>query len=475
MTRKPRLIARPASLDAIESRCWRAFASNSSVRRDSSASETFRRRSRSSRSAFSASSSFDIGPVLRAVRPCSPTPAGPVHPEGWRSRGELDEIARFLRRPHHRNAAKTCQRSQVRLAGRRRSARLATRVSGEAQGTAAMSDTTITDLRGRRVWDSRGRPTIEAEVRLADGSLGRAIAPAGASTGSGEAVDLRDGGPALRRSRRAARARPCRAARSPTGCAGQDAADQAAVDAALVALDGTAERSRLGGNALVAVSHGGAQGGGRERRRAALAPPRERTAGDACRSRRSRFSAAARMRPGGSTCRTSWSRARSAGSFAEALDRTAEVYRAAGAILKARGKLQGVADEGGHWPAFESNEEALDALVLAIEKAGLHGRRGRGDLARRRRLGVRLGRALPAVARRPRARHATAWRRCWSAGAPAFRSSRSRIRWRRTTRPASGPSRRRWATACRWSATISSSRMPRGSGRRRRRAPAPRC
>src|SRR5215213_4182265 len=116
-----------------------------------------------------------------------------------------------------------------------------------------MSETRIVALRGRRVWDSRGRPTIEAELRLAGGAIGRAIAPAGASTGSGEAIELRDGGPRLggRDVRGAVAAINGEIEAALTG---MDAADQEAIDATLVALDGTKQKSRLGGNALVAVS-----------------------------------------------------------------------------------------------------------------------------------------------------------------------------------------------------------------------------
>ena len=108
-------------------------------------------------------------------------------------------------------------------------------------------------MRGRRVWDSRGRPTVEAELRLAGGAVGRAIAPAGASTGSGEAIELRDGGTRLggRDVRGAVAAINGEIAAALTGL---DAADQAAIDGALIALDGTPQKSRLGGNALVAVS-----------------------------------------------------------------------------------------------------------------------------------------------------------------------------------------------------------------------------
>jgi len=103
------------------------------------------------------------------------------------------------------------------------------------------SDTTITAIRGRRVWDSRGRPTVEAELTLASGATGRAIAPAGASTGSGEAVDLRDGGEAF------GGYDVTRAVANVNGeiaaaVLGMDAADQAALDARLIALDNTANK-----------------------------------------------------------------------------------------------------------------------------------------------------------------------------------------------------------------------------------------
>src|SRR5438067_5653639 len=116
-----------------------------------------------------------------------------------------------------------------------------------------MSDTRIAGLQGRRVWDSRGRPTVEAEVRLIGGAVGRAIAPAGASTGSGEAIELRDGGTRLggRDVRHAVAAVNGEIAAALTG---HDATDQAAIDRLLIELDGTPQKKRLGGNALVAVS-----------------------------------------------------------------------------------------------------------------------------------------------------------------------------------------------------------------------------
>src|SRR6185312_4625033 len=113
--------------------------------------------------------------------------------------------------------------------------------------------TAIAFVHGRRVWGSRGRPTVEAEILLEGGGVGRAIAPAGASTGSGEARDLRDGG------ERFGGYDVTRAVGHVNGeiasaVLGLDAADQASLDGRLVELDGTPAKTRLGGNALLAVS-----------------------------------------------------------------------------------------------------------------------------------------------------------------------------------------------------------------------------
>lgn len=232
-----------------------------------------------------------------------------------------------------------------------------------------MTDTTITNVRGRRVWDSRGRPTVEVEITLASGVFGRAIAPAGASTGSGEALDLRDGGDTL------AGLGIKQALSSVNGEIGQllrgmDALDQARIDHAIIALDGTENHSRLGGNASVATSmavlHAAATANrlpvwkhlsGESKIRIPL-PEIQIFGGGAHAARRVDVQDFMVMCP-------------AATSFAEALEWTAEVYYAAGELMKKAGKLQGVADEGGYWPAFASNEEALDTLVRAIELAGL--------------------------------------------------------------------------------------------------------
>ena len=116
-----------------------------------------------------------------------------------------------------------------------------------------MTHTLIAEVRGRRVWDSRGRPTVEAEVILEGGRRGRAIAPAGASTGSGEAVDRRDGG-ARFGGYDVTKAVAAINDEISAALATLDVLDQETIDRRLIALDGTPSKSRLGGNALIAVS-----------------------------------------------------------------------------------------------------------------------------------------------------------------------------------------------------------------------------
>jgi len=231
-----------------------------------------------------------------------------------------------------------------------------------------MQGTDIVHVRGRSVWDSRGRPTVEAEVTLACGARGRAIAPAGASTGSGEAVDLRDG------EARLGGAGVARAVSHVDGeiaraLHGRDATSQADVDRVLIELDGTPNKARLGGNALVATSMAVLHAAAASQRKPLYAyllgdrkpvlplPEIQIFGGGAHAGRRIDVQDFMIMAP-------------AAGSFAQVLEWTAEVYRAAGAMLREKGRLQGVADEGGYWPAFDCNEAAIEALVRAIERAG---------------------------------------------------------------------------------------------------------
>jgi enolase len=231
-----------------------------------------------------------------------------------------------------------------------------------------LTSTVITSVHGRRVWDSRGRPTVEAEVSLECGALGRAMAPAGASTGSGEALDLRDGGDAFG-GYDVSRAVGHVNNEIARAVAGIDAADQAAFDNKLIALDGTPNKSRLGANAIVSVSMAAAHAAA-----AALSLPLYRHLGGP----------GANLLPlpqiqifGGGVhagrrvdIQDFLVVCPAARSFSQALEWTAEVYRVAGKMMCDAGSLQGVADEGGWWPAFATNEQALEMLLRAIETAG---------------------------------------------------------------------------------------------------------
>jgi enolase len=233
-----------------------------------------------------------------------------------------------------------------------------------------VTDSTIVRVYGRRVWDSRGRPTVEVEVQLESGVRGRAIAPAGASRGSREPIEMRDGDRALG---------GMGVARALSGInteiagilIGRSALRQEEIDDDLVTLDGTPTRSRLGGNAMIAASmavlHAAAASTGQSlfaylaRGKPVRLPlPEIQIFGGGAHAGRRVDVQDFMIVPLG------------AGSFDEAMEMTAEVYRAAGELMDAGGKLHGVADEGGFWPAFDSNEEALTMVLRAIERAGYH-------------------------------------------------------------------------------------------------------
>ncbi len=231
-----------------------------------------------------------------------------------------------------------------------------------------MSQHEIVFVHGRRVWDSRGRPTLEAEVVLSGGAVGRAMAPSGASTGSGEALDLRDGGETFG-GLDVGRALASINGEIAASLMGTDGADQAALDARLIELDGTETKSRLGANATIAVSMAAAHAaageagvplyrhlGGEDASLLPL-PQIQIFGGGAHAGRRLDVQDFLVVCPGAKT-------------FADALDITAEVYRAAGDILAETGRRVGVADEGGWFPAFDSHSQALDTLVAAFDRAG---------------------------------------------------------------------------------------------------------
>lgn len=228
--------------------------------------------------------------------------------------------------------------------------------------------TAITSVRARQVWDSRGRPTVEAEVALAGGAIGRALAPAGASRGAHEAIDLRDGGD---RFGGMGVDRAVGAVNGPIArlLLGRDVRDQAGLDEAMTAADGTPNLARFGANATVAVSlaalHAAAAADGvalwawlAEGRRVRMPLPEIQIfGGGAHAGRRTDIQDFMIMAPHASTVR-------------EALEITADVFRAAGQLMSDTGRLAGAADEGGWWPVFRSNEQALEDLTKAIERAG---------------------------------------------------------------------------------------------------------
>ncbi len=229
--------------------------------------------------------------------------------------------------------------------------------------------TEIIAVKGRRVWDSRGRPTVEVEVHLANGGMGRAIAPAGASTGSAEAVDKRDGGPSFNGLDVTQAVASVNGELASLLC-GRDATDQVQADQAMIELDGTANKSRLGGNALVATSmaivQAAASGygqpvwrylGGEEKDYKLPLPEIQIFGGGAHAGRRVDIQDFMVIAVG-------------AESYEQSLEWTAEVYINAARLMDDAGLMQGVADEGGFWPAFDSNEQALDYLLRAIEGAG---------------------------------------------------------------------------------------------------------
>lgn len=226
----------------------------------------------------------------------------------------------------------------------------------------------ITRVHARRIWDSRGRPTVEVDVLLADGSLGRGIAPAGASTGSHEAVELRDGSEAFG-GYGVARAVAGIEREIAPALVGRDARAQEEIDALLVALDGTPNKSRLGGNALIATSMAVLDAAAKSARlplwkylagdaEVSLPLPEIQIFGGGAHAGRRVDIQDFLVMPVG------------AAGIDEGLAMVAEVYRAAGQLMADAGRRAGVADEGGWWPDFDGNEDALQMLARAIEKAG---------------------------------------------------------------------------------------------------------
>src|ERR671933_45966 len=227
----------------------------------------------------------------------------------------------------------------------------------------------IDSVHAREILDSRGNPTVEAEVYLVSGEVGRAAVPSGASTGEHEAVELRDGDKRRYLGKGVTRAVENVNDQIAREVEGLDALDQAEVDAALIALDGTPNKSKLGANALLAVSLATARAAasflelplyrylGGANARTLPVPMMNILNGGAHADNNVDFQEFMVMPVG-------------AESFTEALRTGAEIFHALKAVLKKRGYATGVGDEGGFAPNLKSNEEAIETILEAVAQAG---------------------------------------------------------------------------------------------------------
>ena len=228
---------------------------------------------------------------------------------------------------------------------------------------------TICDILGREILDSRGNPTVEATVMLENGGRGTAAVPSGASTGRFEALELRDGDPSRYGGKGVTRAVENIRSSIREALVGRDAADIAAIDRTLCRLDGTAEKKRLGANALLAVSlataRAAADGTGLPLYRflgganaGTLPMPMMNILNGGAHAANTIDVQEFMIMPVGAT------------SFREGLRRCAEVFHAMASILRAEGLSTAVGDEGGYAPDLESDEAAIRYLLKAVEAAG---------------------------------------------------------------------------------------------------------
>jgi enolase len=227
----------------------------------------------------------------------------------------------------------------------------------------------IVDIRGREIMDSRGNPTVEADVVLDSGALGRAAVPSGASTGTREAVELRDGDKKRYLGKGVLKAVEHVNTVLRQALLGHDARDQAGLDRRMIELDGTETKSRLGANALLAISLANAHAAAREAslplyrhledgRDPVMPVPMMNIINGGAHANNSLDIQEFMILPVG------------APSFREALRYGAEVFHALKKLLNERGLSTSVGDEGGFAPDLESNEAALQTILQAIESAG---------------------------------------------------------------------------------------------------------
>ncbi|MGE4071886.1 MAG: phosphopyruvate hydratase [Lysobacterales bacterium] len=229
--------------------------------------------------------------------------------------------------------------------------------------------TTITKVHAREILDSRGNPTLEAEVTLAGGHMGRAAVPSGASTGSREAIELRDGDKTRYLGKGVRKAVANVNSAIAEAVVGFDAADQAGLDQRLIELDGTENKARLGANALLGVSlasaHAlaGSRGQGlwqslANGRKPQLPVPMMNIINGGAHADNNVDMQEFMILPVG------------VASFSEALRAGTEIFHALKGVLRGRGMATAVGDEGGFAPDLRSNEEAIEVILEAIDKAG---------------------------------------------------------------------------------------------------------
>ncbi|MEX1265997.1 MAG: phosphopyruvate hydratase [Woeseia sp.] len=225
----------------------------------------------------------------------------------------------------------------------------------------------IADIHGREILDSRGNPTVEADLRLADGTEARAAVPSGASTGSREAVELRDGDTSRYLGKGVTKAVANINGELRDTLVGVDFNDQAALDARMIELDGTENKSRLGANALLAVSLAAAHATARSAR-----VPLYRSLGDGVTLPVPMMN----IINGGAHADNNVDIQEfmvlpvGAPTFREALRYGAEIFHALKGVLGGKNLSTAVGDEGGFAPDLPSNRAALDTIVEAVERAG---------------------------------------------------------------------------------------------------------
>ncbi len=227
----------------------------------------------------------------------------------------------------------------------------------------------IVDVKGREILDSRGNPTVEAEVTLDDGTIGRGMAPSGASTGEFEALELRDGDKSRYLGKGVTKAVENINTTICEVLCGMDASDIYAVDAAMLAADGTKDKSKLGANAILAVSIACARAAA-----ASLDIPLYRFLGGISGNRLP--VPMMNILNGGAHATNTVDTQEfmimpvGAPSFKEALRWCAEVFHALASILKSRGLATSVGDEGGFAPNLSSDDETIETILEAVKKAG---------------------------------------------------------------------------------------------------------